>query len=270
MVQERLHKVMAACGVASRRKSEAMIADGRVTVDGEVVTTPGTLVDVERQEVRVDDQRLRARPRLYFLLNKPRGVICSQVTEPGKRRAIDYVPDTGERLFTVGRLDVDSEGAIILTNDGDLTHLVTHPRFGIDKEYLVEVEGRPSNETIAKMRKGVWLSEGRTGSLHVRVLKRTRHRTRLAVRLEEGMKREIRRVCARLGHEVVRLRRVAIGPVRLGRLPTGRVRRLTREEVDALQQSARTVIRLGGPRAGGRPRRRSRASRPTGRPHRRR
>jgi len=250
MELQRLQKVMASCGVGSRRACEQMISDGRVEVDGEIVTELGTRVDLDVQAVRCDGQRLRP-PRLFtYLLNKPRGVICSQAGDPDRPKATDYVPARARdrRLFTIGRLDVDSEGAILLTNDGDLCHKVTHPRFEIPKTYHVEIEGVPDDETVAKMRKGVWLAEGRTGALDIRVVARLRHKTRLEVRLNEGMKREIRRVCARFGHEVLKLRRISIGPIQLGNLAVGAIRELTGEELKALRESAQAVVRLGSAR----------------------
>jgi len=253
MVRQRLHKLMAACGVASRRACEELIRQGRVEVDGKVVTELGTQVDPETQQVRCDGQRLQLEPQLHFLLNKPRGAICSTTSVAGKPRAMDYLPPRGRdrRLYTIGRLDVDSEGAIILTNDGELCHLVSHPRFGIHKTYRVEVEGSPDEASLERMRKGVWLSEGRTGAIDIDVLRRLRDRTQLLVTLHEGRKREIRRVFARFGHEVTRLTRVAIGPIELGELRPGETRVLSPAEVAALRDSAQAVIRLGG---GGPPR----------------
>jgi 23S rRNA pseudouridine2605 synthase len=247
MPLERLQKVMAACGVGSRRACETMITEGRVEVDGNIVTELGTRIDADTQMVRCDGERISAPRRFYYMLNKPKGVICSQKGDPERPRAVDFVPARvrDHRLFTIGRLDVESEGAIILTNDGDLCHRVTHPSFQVSKSYLVEVEGAPDNETIAKMRKGVWLAEGRTGSLEIRVVKRHRNRTHLEMRLNEGMKREIRRVCARFGHEVRRLVRVSIGPVDIGMLEPGETRELTPEEISALRDSTDVVIRLG-------------------------
>jgi 23S rRNA pseudouridine2605 synthase len=239
---------MAASGVGSRRACEEIIAQGRVEVDGRVVTRPGTQVDPETQVVRCDGSTLRTEPPLYYLLNKPRGAICSHTSKPGTRRAVDYAPARGRdrRLFTIGRLDVDSEGALILTNDGELCHLLTHPRFGVRKTYLVEVEGAPDDATIEKMRKGVWLAEGRTGPVEVRLLHRGRQKTALELTLQEGKRREIRRLCARYGHEVRRLVRVAIGAVRLGQLAPGETRILDAAELAALRETAEVVIRLGG------------------------
>jgi len=252
-VKERLHKVMAACGAGSRRQCETFIAEGRVEVDGEIVDRPGVQVDPATQEIRFDGRRLRPRAKRYYLLNKPRGVICSQRGDPDRPRAVDLLPPevADERLYTVGRLDVESEGALLLTNDGELCHRVTHPSFAIAKTYRVEVDGVPDAETLAKMRRGVWLSEGRTGGLEVRVLKRWGKRSLLQVTLTEGMNREVRRVCARFGHEVRRLQRVSIGPIRLGRLPVGEARPLRPAELAKLESSADVVIRLGRTRAKG-------------------
>ncbi len=274
MERQRLQKLMAACGVGSRRACEELIRQGRVEVDGQTVTELGTQVDPELQKVRCDGQRLNLQPPLHFLLNKPRGAICSTASAPGRPKAVDFLPPRGRdrRLFTIGRLDVDSDGAIILTNDGELCHLVSHPRFGIHKTYRVEVEGTPDTATIEKMRKGVWLAEGRTGSIRIEVMRRLHDRTLLAVTLQEGRKREIRRVFARFGHEVRRLTRLAIGPVELGALRPGETRPLTPAEVAALRESARAVIRLGGGSrpvpSGGPPGRRRGSERRAGEPRR--
>ncbi len=248
MREERLHKVMAACGAGSRRQCETFITEGRVRVDGKVVDTLGTLVDVDSQVIHLDDEKLVVAPRFYYLLNKPRGVICSHRTLPGGLRAIDFVPPEaeGHRLFTIGRLDVDSQGALVLTNDGELCHLVSHPRFQVEKTYRVEVAGVPDDETLERMRRGVWLAEGRTSSLDIRIGTRRRDRTTLLMTLNEGMKREIRRVCARFGHPVRKLERLAIGPIELGTLKVGEVRNLIESEIAALRRSAEVVIRLGG------------------------
>jgi 23S rRNA pseudouridine2605 synthase len=248
MTRQRLHKLMAACGIGSRRACEELITQGRVQVDGRTVTELGTQVDEDLNEVRCDGQLLRPEPQLYYLLHKPRGAICSMTSMPGKPRAVDFLPQRARdrRLFTIGRLDVDSEGAIILTNDGELCHLVSHPRFGVHKLYRVEVEGVPDDATIETMRKGVWLSEGRTGPVDIEVVHRFRDRTVLAIALQEGRKREIRRLCARFGYEVKHLTRMSIGPIELGELRPGEVRPLHPSEVEALRRSAQAVIRLGG------------------------
>ena len=248
MTRERLQKVMAACGVGSRRLCEEIIAQGRVKVDGDVITKPGTLVDPDEQTIICDGQRLRQPRKLYYLLNKPTGVICSTKTAPDKPCALDYAPKEAgqQRLFTIGRLDVASQGALILTNDGELCHLLTHPRFGVEKTYKVEVDGVPDEAALAKMRKGVWLAEGKTSPVSARLVHKGRDNATLEITLQEGRNREVRRICARVGHEVRKLVRIGVGPVELGKLPVGHVRALTPPEIKALQASAQTVIRLGG------------------------
>lgn len=247
-MMERLQKFMAAAGLGSRRACEEFITQGRVQVDGRVVTKLGTQVDPDVQDVRFDGSRVRGQPELHYLLNKPRGAICSQVTKAGTPRAIDFVPTRARdrRLFTIGRLDVDSEGALILTNDGALCHLLTHPRFGVEKTYRVDVEGAPDDETIERMRKGIWLSEGRTGPVDIRLVHRGRQQSSLELKLNEGKRREIRRLCARFGHEVRKLTRIAIGPIDLGTLPPGEARMLRPHEIAALRSAGQAVIRLGG------------------------
>ncbi|MGQ0551632.1 MAG: pseudouridine synthase [Planctomycetota bacterium] len=266
MTRQRLQKLMSACGVASRRGCEELISQGRVEVDGEIVTALGTQVDPETQQIRCDGRILKLSPQLYYLLNKPRGVICSLVGRSSGLRAIDFLPPRARdrRLYTIGRLDVDSEGALILTNDGELCHLVSHPRFGVRKTYRVEVEGQPDETTIEKMRRGVWLAEGRTGPVEIVLLHAARERSHLAVTLSEGKRREIRRLFARFGHEVRRLVRVSIGPVQLGELPAGSTRSLTPAEIKALREAGTAVIRLGGGSRPGKP------ARPTGAPAQRR
>jgi 23S rRNA pseudouridine2605 synthase len=247
MTAVRLQKLLAAAGAGSRRECETFITDGRVHVDGQLVTELGTKVDPDTQEVKLDGERLSMPKRRTWLLNKPRGVICSARGRPDMPMVGDFAPPEarGDRLFTVGRLDVESEGAILLTNDGELCHRVSHPSFGVEKTYRVYVRGVPSDETLEKMRKGVWLAEGRTGPLQIRCLERRREKAVLEIRVREGMKREIRRVCARFGHEVQRLVRVAIGPVQLGKLVAGDTRALTAEEEKGLRECADVIIRLG-------------------------
>lgn len=247
MALVRLQKLLAAAGGGSRRQCETLITEGRVLVDGRIVSELGSKVDPDVHDVRLDGEVLRLPERRTWLFHKPKGVICSAKGRPDMPMVGDYAPPEaqGHRLFTVGRLDVESEGAILLTNDGELCHLVSHPRFGVEKTYRVEVRGVPDDATLEKMAKGVWLAEGRTGPLLIRCLETRRDRAVLEVRVKEGMKREIRRVCARFGHEVVKLLRVAIGPVRLGHLPRGATRPLTDAEEQALRDCADVVIRLG-------------------------
>jgi 23S rRNA pseudouridine2605 synthase len=238
----RLNKYLADRGVASRRKCDELIAGGKVLVDGEPVTELGSKVDPEVNVVEVDGRVFKpgtSRHR-YYLLNKPKGVVCTNDRREAKKRAIDLItdPDAG-RIYTVGRLDEESTGLILLTNDGDFTNLIAHPRHEVPKTYLVKVRGRIETEPLEKLRKGVHLAEGRTGPIKVRVLKRTSHFSSLSVTLAEGKNREVRRVFARVGFNVIGLRRTRIGNLSDRRLKEGQWRPLRRREVDDLIAVAR-------------------------------
>ncbi len=260
---ERLQKVLAAAGIGSRRECETFIEEGRVEVDQEVVVKLGSKVDPARQQIRVDGEPLNKPQLQYFALNKPTGVISTNRDPAGRQRVTDLVPKSAGRLFNVGRLDMSSEGLILLTNDGELANRLTHPRYGVTKTYLVEVAGHPKREVLSKLRDGVYLAEGIARVVGVRIKNRRKNSTILEMILSEGRNREIRRVLARVGHKVLRLVRVAIGPVRLGDMPPGAHRKLTRDEVRAL----RSVATAGGSRAGDSPpRKRTRRTKATTRP----
>ena len=234
---ERLNKLLAHAGLGSRRHCETLIATGRVSVDGQVVRALGTKVE-PGQHVTVDGQPIHLERSVYWLVNKPRGFLCTNYDPAGRPRAIDLVPQVSQRVYTVGRLDEDSEGLLLLTNDGDLANRLMHPRFGVSKTYLVQVAGHPEKEDLHKLLQGVWLSDGHVRARHVKRLKTQGESTWLRIVLSEGKNREIRRMLARLGHKVMRLKRVAIGPVKLERLPTGKARRLTAAELTALRQAS--------------------------------
>jgi 23S rRNA pseudouridine2605 synthase len=235
---ERLQKVLAAAGIASRRECEQMILEGRVEVDRQVVAELGTRVEPDRQEIRVDGEPL-PRPKLvYFAANKPVGFVCTARDPAGRPRVTDLLPPGIPRSYCVGRLDMSSEGLILVTNDGELANKLTHPRHGVEKTYHVEVAGQVERETLLTLERGVRLAEGYAHAKHVRIKSRHKHSSTLEMVLDEGRNREIRRLLARLGHKVERLRRVAVGPVRLGELPPGAVRPLVRQEILALQRAA--------------------------------
>jgi 23S rRNA pseudouridine2605 synthase len=236
-VMERLNKLLAHAGLGSRRHCETLIATGRVSVDGQVVRALGTKVE-PGQHVTVDGQPIRLERSVYWLVNKPRGFLCTNYDPAGRPRAIDLVPQVSQRVYTVGRLDEDSEGLLLLTNNGDLANRLMHPRFGVSKTYLVQVAGHPEKEEFHKLLQGVWLSDGHVRARHVKRLKTQGESTWLRIVLSEGKNREIRRMLARLGHKVMRLKRVAIGPVKLERLPTGKARRLTQAELTGLRQAS--------------------------------
>ena len=194
--------------------------------------------DCRHQEVRVDGVPLPRPRRVYFLVNKPAGVVSTNSDPSGRARVIDLVGYPG-RLFTVGRLDMSSEGLILVTNDGELANRLTHPRYGVEKTYQVEVAGMLDRKELQKLRQGVHLAEGFARVASAKVVRQYHHSTLLEIVLNEGRNREIRRILARVGHKVERLKRIALGPLRLADLPPGEVRALVRDEVRALRQAAR-------------------------------
>lgn len=234
---DRLQKVLAAMGVASRRECEQMILAGRVEIDRQVVTELGTRVKPLEQEIRVDGEVLHQGKPVYFAVNKPEGVVCTARDPSGRPRVIDFLPPDAPRAYCVGRLDMSSEGLILVTNDGELANGLTHPKHGVEKIYHVQVAGHMEDEALAKLRKGMHLAEGFARAKHVRIKSRRANSTILEMILDEGRNREIRRLLARIGHKVQRLTRIAVGPVRLGEMPRGAVRPLTKQEIAALRQA---------------------------------
>lgn len=234
---ERLNKVLAAAGFGSRRQCEELIRAGRVTLDGEVVTDLGRKVEPE-QALAVDGRPVQRQRLVYWLVNKPKGYLSTNYDPAGRPRVIDLVLHVPERVYTVGRLDEDSDGLVLLTNDGELAQRLTHPRHGVEKTYQVQVAGTPRVEDLQQLRKGVWISEGRVRAKRVKRLGKRGDSIFLEVVLAEGKNREIRRMLAKLGHKVMQLRRVAIGPVKLGRLKAGKARRLSLKELGALKKAA--------------------------------
>jgi len=229
---ERLQKVMAHAGVASRRKCEEFIREGRVTVNGEVAEL-GCKVDPEKDQIEVDGEPVGDKEKLvYIMLNKPEGYI-STVSDPrGRQTVMDLVASVDERIYPVGRLDYDSSGLLLLTNDGELTHRLLHPRYESDKTYTVTVAGSVSRQVLEQIRRGVELEDGPTAPAEVTSVHRRGNRTRFRLVIHEGRNRQIRRMMKRLGHQVIELRRV------LGDLPPGSYRELTRREIRALRQYA--------------------------------
>ena len=234
-MEERLQKVMAHAGIASRRKCEELILKGRVRVNGQVVTQLGTKVDPGQDAIEVDGQPIIQEEKVYILLHKPPGYLSDTRDFRGRSSALGLVPNR-ERLYPVGRLDAESEGLLLLTNDGKLTNLLTHPRYEHAKEYHVYVEGHPNDETLKRWRRGVLLDGRQTAPAEISVLRREGDRTWLRVVLREGRKRQIRQVAEMLGHRVRRLIRVRIGPVRLGDLKPGEWRHLTKRELKELEE----------------------------------
>ncbi|HET9730984.1 MAG TPA: pseudouridine synthase [Acidimicrobiia bacterium] len=234
---ERVQKILARAGFGSRRACELLIADGRVTIDGVVAqlgarAQPDSHIAVDGVPVLVDAALV------HLLLNKPAGYVSTARDPQGRPTVLDLVPDN-RRLFSVGRLDLDSEGLLILTNDGELAQLLMHPRHGVAKEYFVEVEGVPDSAALRRLRDGVELDDGVTQPAEVRVVQQSAHgTTALEITVKEGRKRMVRRMCAAVRHPVVRLVRTRIGPLRDGKLAPGAWRALTSDEVRALYAAA--------------------------------
>jgi 23S rRNA pseudouridine2605 synthase len=236
-MEERLQKILARAGFGSRRANEELIRDGRVAVNGKVAQI-GQKADPDRDRITVDGKPVQVkRGHTYVALHKPRGVLSDEGDGTGRLSTVrDLVPLEGH-LFPVGRLDLRSEGLILLTDDGELTNRLTHPRYGHEKEYRALVEGEPDEATLGKWRKGVFLDGRLTAQAVVTIAGREKGKTWLRVELREGRKRQIRRVAAMLGHPVERLIRVRIGSLRLGDLKPGQWRKLTNAEVKALRSS---------------------------------
>jgi 23S rRNA pseudouridine2605 synthase len=237
---ERLQKVLARAGVASRRAAEELMAAGRVTVNGRPARL-GQRIDVAVDAVEVDGVRLSVAPGLvYYLLNKPAGVVTTASDPQGRPTVVELVPDD-PRVFPVGRLDADTEGLLLLTNDGDLAHRLTHPSHGVEKEYLAEVAGRPSPGAVRRLREGVLLEDGVTAPARVSLVAPTA----LRIVIHEGRNRQVRRMCDAVGHPVRRLVRVRIGPLRDDRMGPGKWRELDQKELRQLETAA---SRAPGPR----------------------
>jgi 23S rRNA pseudouridine2605 synthase len=239
MVAERLHKVLANSGVASRRACEQLIAAGQVTVDGQVVTEMGFKVDPSKNKIMFGGQRVKPPRPVTLVLNKPKKVVTTTKDEAGRRTVMQYVQHIPERVYPVGRLDWESEGLLVMTNDGELANLLTHPRYGVARTYHVVVKGDLTAEILEKLHHGVWLSEGKTGPIRVLVKKRDREGAVVEVTVHEGMNREVRRVFARFGLKVKHLKRLRVGPLALGHLSSGAVRVLSPQEVESLRASVK-------------------------------
>jgi 23S rRNA pseudouridine2605 synthase len=232
----RLQKVLAAAGIASRRGSEILISEGRVEVNSEIVTEQGRRVDPERDVIRVDGARIPPpRRHRYLALNKPRGVVTTMSDPEGRRTVADLVSE-GEkgRLFHVGRLDTDTEGLLILTNDGDFAHRLAHPSYRVPKTYIADVAGLVGEQALSRLRRGITLEDGPVRPTSVKIVSTAGDKTLLKITMQEGRNRIVRRTMEAVGHPVRRLSRIGIGPVRLGNLKVGEYRDLTREELGGL------------------------------------
>jgi 23S rRNA pseudouridine2605 synthase len=234
---ERLHKFLSRAGVASRRRCEEMIAAGRVRVNGEVVSLPGSKVDPEHDRIEVDGQPVALPKRhAYWLLNKPAGYVSTVHDPQGRPTVVDLVQQD-RRLYPVGRLDLDSEGLLLLTDDGELTQRLTHPSYEHEKEYEVLVQGRPRQDALQRLRAGVELEDGLTCTADVSIMRNDAGATWLRFVIHEGRKRQLRRMCDAVGYPARRVIRVRMGPLALGDLPPGKYRSLTAQERTQLRRA---------------------------------
>ncbi len=238
MALERLQKVMAEAGVASRRHAEEMIAAGQVMVNGEVVTEMGVKVDPERDRIEVDGKPLTPEAKVYLALNKPAGVVTTAEDTHDRPTVLSLIPEAVGRVYPVGRLDMDSQGLLLLTNDGDLAYRLTHPGFEHEKEYKIRVAGHPSEKLLAQLARGIALEDGPTLPAQISMVQKKRDSTWLRVVLREGRKRQLRRMFEAIDHPVRDLIRMRVGPIQLGDLPPGEWRRLSAREVQALRRLA--------------------------------
>lgn len=233
----RINKYLSMCGVTSRRGADALIGDGRVTINDETLESKGAIVDTENDVVKVDG--VEARPveqSVYIVLNKPTEVMTT-LYDPFKRRTVvDYLKTVKHRVYPVGRLDYDVEGVLLLTNDGDLAFRLAHPSYRITKVYEATVQGRFTHDNSERIRRGIKLNDGAIGRAKVSILSFTGQNTRLRLILTEGRKREVKQLCSKVGHPVIKLRRVEFAGIRLRNLRAGQFRNLTRSEVRGLRQ----------------------------------
>lgn len=231
----RLQKFLSDAGVASRRHAEDLIRRGRVLVNGEVVDELPAFIDPQADRVVANGVVVRAQRHEYFLVHKPKNVVCTNRDPSGRTRAVDLLPPLNVRLFAVGRLDADSTGLLLMTNDGELAQQITHPRFGIPKTYRVEVHGRVQPDLPQRLADGVHLAEGKAHVGDVAIVHAGNDRSTLLLTLREGRNRQVRRMLVRLGYRVKSLKRVQIGPLTVKKLPIGASRRLTPKELSALR-----------------------------------
>ncbi len=237
MVQQRLQKILAAAGVDSRRKCEELILEGAVRVNGKVVDRLPVFADAEKDIITVGGRKIRAERKVYFLLNKPKGVICTNYDPQGRKKAIELIP-VRERIFCVGRLDADTTGLIILTNDSELANRLTHPRYEFPKTYIAEVKGQIDEGLIEKLKDGVWLAERKTGKASVKILSRGYDKSLLEIIVRQSLNRQICVMLARVGLRVKSLKRSRIGKIDDRGLGVGKFRMLSGGEAAYLRKFA--------------------------------
>lgn len=234
-MEERLQKVMAELGVASRRKCEELILQGKVSVDGQIITELGTKVDKQSSVILVEGIRITNEiKKVYLLLNKPIGYITSAKDQYDRPTVMDLISEIKARLYPVGRLDYDTEGLLILTNDGDLTFKITHPSHNVTKTYTALVNGPVQKEAIEMFKEGVVIEDYKTAPAELEILKYINNDTLVNITIHEGKNRQVRKMCDAIGHSILRLKRISIGSLKLGDLSTGHYRHLNKEEIEYL------------------------------------
>jgi pseudouridine synthase len=234
---ERIQKILAKAGIASRREAERMVIEGRVMVNGKIIDTLGFKADPLKDHIKVDGKRLaRFEPKVTLLLNKPRGYLSTAKDPQDRPTVMDLLKKVEWRIYPVGRLDFDAEGLLLLTNDGDLTHILSHPRFSIPRTYLVKVGGVPDEKKLTRLKKGVTLEDGKARVVSSYILRQGEKNSWVRVVVTEGRNRLVKRMFAAIGHPVLKLKRVEFGPIQLGNLPIGQFRYLTPAEVENLKK----------------------------------
>lgn len=235
---ERIQKVIARAGIASRREAEQMVLEGRVTVNGKIIDQLGFKVDPLKDHIKIDGKRLPPpEPKVTFLLNKPKGYL-STVSDPlGRPTVMDLMRGVRWRVYPLGRLDFDAEGVLLMTNDGELFYRLSHPRFSIPRTYWAKVEGIPEEKALRRLQRGLRLEDGPAKARSVRILRRTERHCWIEAVVTEGRNHLIKRMFLAVGHPVLKLKRVAFGPIRLGDLPPGQFRMLTGEELEQLKKT---------------------------------
>lgn len=234
---ERIQKIIAQAGIASRREAERLIIEGRVTLNGKVVTELGTKADPEKDYIKVSGKLItRPEPKAYVILYKPRGYVTTTSDPEGRPTIMELLEKVKGRVFPVGRLDYDTEGLILCTNDGELAHRLQHPRHEVPKTYLAKVDGVPTHEEIAKLRNGIRLEDGMTAPARVKIIKKVEANTWLEIVIHEGRKHQVKRMCEAIGHSVIKLKRDGFAFLTLGDLKPGEFRHLTAEEIKKLKE----------------------------------
>lgn len=243
--EERLHKALARAGVSSRRAAEQLILEGRVRVNGQVIDRLGAKVDLDKDQVFVDGRKVGLihedrQEKVYFLLHKPPNTLTTTKDDRGRKTVLDIVSGASHgRIYPVGRLDFDAEGALLLTNDGDLAHKLTHPRFAVPKTYMAKVKGRPAEDKLEKLRRGIYLEDGPTKAAHVDIAQSAKRNTWVEITVTEGRNRLVKRMFWRIGHPVMKLVRVQFGSLGIEGLRQGDYRPLTKKEVQTLRAMVR-------------------------------